>query len=108
VRETAKEKVSYFIAYTLISKGSYCLVGERTRIINRMKATLARLGIRNFKPTLRKHPRLPPIASTRVADRRENGENADLAPLGDQRRCSPAAADWRHWPGFAFALTRVA
>jgi transposase len=31
-----------------------CLVGERTRIINRMKATLARLGIRNFKPTLRK------------------------------------------------------
>src|SRR5438094_5554448 len=31
-----------------------CLVSERTRIVNRMKATLARLGIRNFKPTLRK------------------------------------------------------
>ena len=31
-----------------------CLVGERTRVVNRMKATLARLGIRNFKPTLRK------------------------------------------------------
>src|ERR1700692_1511816 len=31
-----------------------CLVGERTRIVNRMKATLARLGIRSFKPTLRK------------------------------------------------------
>src|SRR5947208_9142347 len=31
-----------------------CLVGERTRIVNRMKATLARLGIRNFKPTLRR------------------------------------------------------
>src|SRR5271155_1639325 len=30
-----------------------CLVGERTRIVNRIKATLARLGIRNFKPTLR-------------------------------------------------------
>jgi transposase len=30
------------------------LVGERTRINNRIKATLARLGIRNFKPTLRK------------------------------------------------------
>jgi transposase len=29
-------------------------VGERTRIVNRIKATLARLGIRNFKPTLRK------------------------------------------------------
>lgn len=30
------------------------LVGERTRIINRMKAALARLGIRGFKPELRK------------------------------------------------------
>jgi transposase len=32
------------------------LVGERTRIINRMKSTLARLGIRHFKPNLRKAP----------------------------------------------------
>jgi transposase len=31
-----------------------CVVGERTRIVNRIKSTLARLGIRNFKPTLRK------------------------------------------------------
>jgi transposase len=31
-----------------------CLVGERTRVVNRIKATLARLGIRNFKPSLRK------------------------------------------------------
>jgi transposase len=30
-----------------------CLVRERTRIVNRIKGTLARLGIRNFKPTLR-------------------------------------------------------
>jgi transposase len=30
------------------------LVGERTRIINRMKACLIRFGIRNFNPTLRK------------------------------------------------------
>ncbi len=30
------------------------LVTERTRIVNRMKATLTRFGIRNFKPTLRK------------------------------------------------------
>lgn len=30
------------------------LVGERTRIVNRMKSCLARLGIRNFKSTLRK------------------------------------------------------
>ena len=30
------------------------LVGERTRIVNRMKAALARLGIRGFNPKLRK------------------------------------------------------
>ena len=30
------------------------LVGDRTRIVNRMKATLVRFGIRCFKPTLRK------------------------------------------------------
>src|SRR4051812_20887442 len=29
------------------------LVGERTRVVNRIKATLARLGIRGFKPTRR-------------------------------------------------------
>ncbi len=29
-------------------------MGERTRIVNRIKSTLARLGVRNFKPTLRK------------------------------------------------------
>jgi transposase len=32
------------------------LVGERTRIINRMKSALARLGIRGFKPELRRAP----------------------------------------------------
>ena len=32
------------------------LVSERSRIVNRMKGTLARLGIRGFKPTLRKAP----------------------------------------------------
>jgi transposase len=34
------------------------LIGERTRIINRMKSALARLGIRGFKPELRKAPQL--------------------------------------------------
>jgi transposase len=32
------------------------LVGEQTSIINRIKATLARLGIRNFNPKLKKAP----------------------------------------------------
>ena len=30
-----------------------CLVGERTRIVNRIKAALVRLGVRGFKPTVR-------------------------------------------------------
>jgi len=33
------------------------LVGERTRVINRMKAALVRLGIRGFKPELRRAPK---------------------------------------------------
>ena len=32
------------------------LVAERTRLVNRMKATLARLGIRGFNPKLKKAP----------------------------------------------------
>src|SRR5438874_9577996 len=31
-----------------------CLLKESTRLVNRMKGTLVRLGIRNFRPTLRK------------------------------------------------------
>ena len=43
------------------------LVGERTRIVNRMKSALARLGIRGFKPKLRKAPeRLRRCARRRV------------------------------------------
>src|SRR5260370_20614773 len=51
-------------------------------------------------------PRSSPIANS---GRRsvENGENADLAPLRDQRRCSPAAVDRPNWPGFAIALARA-
>jgi transposase len=32
------------------------LVGERTRVVNRIKAALARLGVRGFKPMLRRAP----------------------------------------------------
>src|SRR5260370_40216875 len=32
------------------------IVRERTRIVNRMKSCLARFGVRNFNPTLRKAP----------------------------------------------------
>lgn len=47
------------------------LVGERTRIINRMKATMARLGIVGFKPHLRK-----------AAERLEAVRTAEGAALG--------------------------
>jgi transposase len=42
------------------------LVGERTRIISRLKNCLARLGIRTFKPTLRKAPEC--LASVRTPE----------------------------------------
>src|SRR3954465_14336947 len=56
------------------------LVGERTRIVNRIKAALARLGIRGFKPTLRK-------ASERLGTLR-TPEGAPLPPntLAELRR----------------------
>jgi transposase len=31
-------------------------LGEKTRIVNRVKASLIRFGVRNFKPKLRKAP----------------------------------------------------
>jgi transposase len=40
------------------------LVGERTRVINRLKSTLVRLGIRGFKPQLRKASQLLPSLRT--------------------------------------------
>ena len=40
------------------------LVGERTRIVNRIKAGLVRLGIRGFKPTLRNAAERPETVRT--------------------------------------------
>ena len=39
-------------------------VGERSRIMNRMRSCLARLGIRNFRSTLRKAPERPAALQT--------------------------------------------
>jgi transposase len=73
------------------------LVGQRTRIVNRMKACLIRFGIRNFKPTLRKAPEglealrtpegapLPP--NTRAEMRRDM---ARLRIVQDQITARPA------------------
>ena len=56
------------------------LVSERTRIVNRMKSTLARLGLRGFKPTLHK-------AAERL-DRLRTAEGVPLPPntLAELRR----------------------
>lgn len=51
------------------------LVTERTRIVNRMKATLTRFGIRNFKPTLRK-----------AADKLDGLRTAEAMPLPENTR----------------------
>ena len=68
------------------------LVGERTRIVNRMKAALARLGIRGFKPELRKAPqRLEALRTPEdVADSPEYARR-DPARHGPTRR-SPRAS----------------
>src|SRR6185369_5357402 len=51
------------------------LVGDRTRLVNRMKAMLARFGIRTFKPTLRK-----------AADRLDRLRTAEGTPLPENTR----------------------
>src|SRR5512133_1928663 len=56
------------------------LVGERTRIVNRIKAAQARLGIRGFKPTLRKAPER--LAALRTAE----GEPLPPNTLAELRR----------------------
>src|SRR4051812_1341201 len=56
------------------------LVGERTRIVNRMRSALARLGIRGFKPTLRKAPER--LAALRTAE----GEPLPPNTLAELRR----------------------
>jgi transposase len=69
------------------------LVGERTRIGNRIKSTLARLGMRGFKPTLRmaaqrlerrRTPEGKPVPPQTLAERRR--ERARLRLLAEQIR----------------------
>lgn len=56
------------------------LVSERTRIVNRMRSGLARLGIRTFRPTLRKAP--DSLASLRTPE----GEPLPPNSLAEMRR----------------------
>jgi transposase len=63
-----------------------CLVRERTRIVNRIKGTLARLGIRDVKPTLRKAAERLAILHTQEGSPLPQNVSAelqrDLARLG--------------------------
>src|ERR671910_380539 len=76
------------------------LVGECTRIINRMKATLARLGIRGFKPDLRQAPlRLDALRTP---------EGAPVPPnTCDEIRRAMARLAWIREPISAIELARV-
>jgi transposase len=56
------------------------LVGEQSRIVNRMKATLTRLGIRGFNPTLKK------AAERLDALRTPEGEQIPPNTLAELRR----------------------
>jgi transposase len=60
------------------------LVGDRTRIVNRMKSTLARLGIRGFKPTLRKAEEK--LAELCIAEGRPLPENTHAELRRDMAR----------------------
>lgn len=66
------------------SREREALVGERTRIINRMKGTLARLGIRGFNPKLRKAP--DRLAALRTPEGEALGENTQAELRRDMAR----------------------
>jgi transposase len=69
-----------------------CLVGEKNRIINRMKATLTRLGIRGFNPKLKKAaerldalrtPEGEPIPPNTLAEMRRQLINEQIRQIDD-------------------------
>ncbi|MDH3790875.1 MAG: IS110 family transposase [Rhodospirillales bacterium] len=74
------------------------LVGERTRLVNRMKGALARLGVRDFNPKLRRAPqrleavRTPegvPLPANTLAELRRDMQR--LALVGEQIKAIEAA-----------------
>ena len=77
------------------------LVGERTRIVNRMKAALARLGIRGFKPELLKAPQRlgtlrTPEARLARATIHANRRTGNQITTGDTR---PGRTHWVYGRG---------
>jgi transposase len=60
-----------------------CLVGERTRIVNRIKSALARLGIRNFKTN-----------PAQACPREGGGRPSVLQPCTPRRACRCHQTPW--------------
>jgi transposase len=71
------------------------LVGERTRLVNRMKGALARLGIRGFKPALRN-----------AAERLETLRTPEGAPLPPNTLWRSCGAIWRACASCVSRFTR--
>ena len=67
------------------------LVGEKTRIINRMKAALIRLGIRGFKPELRRAPQKLDTLRT---------------PEGRRSRRTPSMKSAVTWHGWQWSVNK--
>jgi transposase len=103
------------------SREREAMVNERTRIINRMKSTLARLGIRGFKPELRKAAarldalRLPeggPIPANTLAElQRELNRlaviRAQIAAIEEERERRLKEAPDQGPPAMVRLLSRV-
>ena len=68
-----------------------CLVGERTRIVNWIKPTLARLGIRNFKPTLRKAAER--LATVHTPEAVDGWPRRHIMPPLQCRSCAPTSRE---------------
>jgi len=68
-----------------------CLVGERTRIVNWIKPTLARLGIRNFKPTLRKAAER--LATVHTPEAVDGWPRRHIVPPLQCRSCAPTSRE---------------
>ena len=77
------------------------LVGDRTRIMNRMKSTLSRFGIRGFKPTLRKaDEKLPPKERFCLAPTFVGAVPTSVtAPASQKPAAKPATSDTTPLPG---------
>ncbi|MFZ5790884.1 MAG: IS110 family transposase [Pseudomonadota bacterium] len=103
------------------SREREALVNERTRIVNRMKSTLARLGIRGFKPELRKAagkleelltPEGGPIPPNTLAELRRDVERlavirTQIAAIEQERARRLDEAPNQGTPAMVHLLSRV-